>query len=41
MIEYVPILVLMTFAILIALLIVGASYLLGHQAFQQDKALHL
>mgnify|MGYP001226949654 CR=1 FL=1 len=31
MIEYVPILVIMTFSILIALLIVGASHVLGHR----------
>ncbi len=31
MIEYVPILVIMTFSILIALLIVGASHILGHR----------
>jgi len=37
MIEYVPILVMMIFAILIALLIVGASYLLGHRISNKIK----
>jgi len=31
MIEYIPILVIMTFAVLIAVLIVGASHILGHR----------
>lgn len=37
MIEYVPILVLMCFAVLIALLIVGASHLLGHRISNKTK----
>ena len=37
MIEYVPILVMMCFAILIACLIVGASYLLGHRINKKAK----
>ena len=37
MIEYVPILVLMCFAVFIALLIVGASYLLGPRISNKTK----
>ena len=37
MIEYIPILVLLCFAILIALLIVGASHLLGHRIPRKAK----
>ena len=41
MIEYLPILVMMVFAVLIALLIVGASYLLGHRISNRIKLYHL
>ncbi|MDP1989716.1 MAG: NADH-quinone oxidoreductase subunit A [Syntrophales bacterium] len=37
MIEYLPILVMMVFAVFIALLIVGASYLLGHRISNKIK----
>jgi NADH-quinone oxidoreductase subunit A len=37
MIEYVPILVMVCFAVLIAVLIVGASYLLGHKISKKVK----
>ncbi len=37
MIEYIPILVLLCFAILIAVLIVGASHLLGHRISGKAK----
>ncbi len=37
MMEYVPILVLMIFAVLIALLMVGASYILGHRISNKIK----
>ena len=37
MIEYVPILVLMCFAILVAILIVGASHILGHRINKKAK----
>ena len=37
MIEYIPILVLLCFAILIAVFIVGASYLLGHRISRKAK----
>ena len=37
MTEYIPILVLLCFAILIAVLIVGASYLLGHKISGKAK----
>ena len=37
MIEYVPILVLMCFAILVAFLIVGASHFLGHRIIKKAK----
>ena len=37
MIEYVPIFVLMCFAILVAFLIVGASHILGHRIIKKAK----
>ncbi len=37
MIEYIPILVMMFFAVMIALLIVGASHLLGHKIYKRAK----
>ncbi len=37
MIAYVPILVMICFAVVIALLIVGASYLLGHRIIKKVK----
>src|SRR3990172_12253715 len=37
MIEYIPILVMMCFAVLIACLIVGASHLLGHRIYKRAK----
>ena len=37
MIEYVPILVMMCLAVLIACLIVGASHLLGHRIYKKAK----
>ena len=37
MVEYIPILVLLCFAILIAVLIVGASHLLGHRISRKAK----
>lgn len=37
MIEYVPILIMMCFAFLIGVLIVGASHILGHRIFKKVK----